>query len=103
MFLEKEDLMYSYNIVIFKILFATENYKEHKEQESMAHLQEKLNWEKSSLRKGQILDLLDFKSTALNMLEELKKILVKELNDIRNANNEKKETVNKEKEIMKRK
>lgn len=49
------------------------------------------------------MDLLDFKSTALNMLEELKKILVKELNDIRNANNEKKETVNKEKEIMKRK
>lgn len=31
------------------------------------------------------------------MLKELKKILVKELNDIRNAKNEKKETVNKEK------
>lgn len=52
--------MYSYNIVILKKLFATENYKEHKEQESMAHLQEKLNWEKPYLRKGRILDLTRF-------------------------------------------
>lgn len=54
-----------------------------KKQESMAHSKEGIVWSSTeiALQEAQALNLLekDFKSTVLNMLKELKKIIKKEL------------------------